>query len=294
MNNEKPEQTPTTSATDNLIPVFTTDIGGVTQSAVNARELHGFLGVKRDFSNWIKKRISEYGFIENSDYSQVIDLNGHQNGGALETKACEEPVDENLIRQNGRIKIDGEQTGGQHGGNRRSIDYHLTLDMAKELAMVEKNEKGQQARRYFINCEKQLHVHVETQQPKLSDDISLFTPLEDIVDEYQWQIHQAIEARVLLLALNRLMPSFSTNKIDLSNFLLLTDLIRSYSLQLNKIIEKDLKVPRNGEYKQTADVMRQVMLFIGKWIPSGAYSPTCFFPEFGFQTPEDDGKSRNT
>ncbi len=59
MNNENPEQTPTTSATDNLIPVFTTDIGGVAQSAVNARKLHEFLGVKWDFSSWIKKRIRE-------------------------------------------------------------------------------------------------------------------------------------------------------------------------------------------------------------------------------------------
>lgn len=51
-------------------------------------------------------------------------------------------MNENLIRQNGRIKMDWEQTGGQHGGDRRSIDYHLTLDTAKELAMVEKNDRG--------------------------------------------------------------------------------------------------------------------------------------------------------
>lgn len=262
MNNENPEQTPATSATDNLIPVFTSDIGGVTQTAVNARELHKFLGVKRDFSTWIKNRIHVYSFVENIDYLK-LDFNAHQNRGD-----------------------DKSSTYGQD-----KIDYHLTLDMAKELAMVEKNQKGQQARRYFINCEKQLHA--QTQQPKLSYEISLFTPLEDVVDEYQWQIHKAIEARVLLLALKRLTPCFSTNKIDLSNFLLLTDLMRSYSLQLNKIIEKDLKVPRNGEYKQTADVMRQVMLFIGKWIPSEIYAPTCFFPEFGFKTPEDDGESPN-
>ncbi len=44
------------------------------------------------------------------------------------------------------------------GGNRGATkDYFLTLDMAKELAMVERNEKGKQARRYFIDCEKQLH-----------------------------------------------------------------------------------------------------------------------------------------
>ena len=270
MNNHNPDQTLAASVTDNLIPVFTTDIGGVAQTAVNARELHGFLGSKQDFSSWIKRRLTEYGFVDQVDYQAITKF----------SDGYKQDKNGRLIDQYGKVV---------------PIEYHLTLDTAKELAMVEKNEKGREARRYFINCERQLHAqaHIETQQPKLSDDISLFTPLEDVVDEYQWQIHKAIEARVLLLALKRLTPCFSTNKIDLRNFLLLTDLMRSYSLQLNKIIEKDLKVPRNGEYKQTADVMRQVMLFIGKWIPSEIYAPTCFFPEFGFQTPEGDGKSPN-
>ena len=104
-----------------LIPVFTTEIGGVPMQAVDARELHGFLAVGRDFSNWIKDRINEYEFIEDVDYV--------------------------LIRQNG-----GTKTG--RGGDRRSIDYHLSLDMAKELGMVEKNEQGRLIRRYFIDCER--------------------------------------------------------------------------------------------------------------------------------------------
>lgn len=59
------------------------------------------------FAHWVKERIAEYGFIESQDYI--------------------------LICQNG-------QTKGR-GGDRRSKDYHLTLDTAKELAMVERNEK---------------------------------------------------------------------------------------------------------------------------------------------------------
>ena len=40
--------------------------------------------------------------------------------------------------------------------NATMIEYHITLDMAKELSMVERNEKGKQARKYFIECEKKL------------------------------------------------------------------------------------------------------------------------------------------
>ena len=105
-----------------LITLHTRSINEQTLDTVNARELHTFLELGRDFSNWIKARIAQYGFEEGEDFI--------------------------LIRQNGRTK--------NQGGDRRSMNYFLTLDMAKELAMVERNEKGKQARRYFIDCEKQL------------------------------------------------------------------------------------------------------------------------------------------
>jgi phage anti-repressor protein len=106
-----------------LITLHTRSINEQTLNTVNARELHTFLELGRDFSNWIKARIAQYGFEEGEDFI--------------------------LIRQNGRTK--------NQGGDRRSMNYFITLDMAKELAMVERNEKGKQARRYFIDCEKQLH-----------------------------------------------------------------------------------------------------------------------------------------
>tara|TARA_R110000764_G_scaffold53078_1_gene115332 strand:+ start:4801 stop:5388 length:588 start_codon:yes stop_codon:yes gene_type:complete len=105
-----------------LITLHTRSINEQTLDTVNARELHTFLELGRDFSNWIKARIAQYGFEEGEDFI--------------------------LIRQNGRTK--------NQGGDRRSMNYFLTLDMAKELAIVERNEKGKQARRYFIDCEKQL------------------------------------------------------------------------------------------------------------------------------------------
>lgn len=107
-----------------LIPITAATIGGENKQTVNAKELHQFLEVGKDFSTWIKDRIVQYQFAEDLDY----------------------------------VKIDSPKSGNQRGGDRRSIDYYISLDMAKELSMVERNEKGKQARQYFIQCEKQLKV----------------------------------------------------------------------------------------------------------------------------------------
>lgn len=99
------------------IKTFTGSLQNQTVQLINARDLHSLLKVKRDFSTWIKDRISDYGFILNEDFSPVL----------------------------------GKSEGffGRPGK-----DYHITLDMAKELCMLERSELGQQARRYFIQMEK--------------------------------------------------------------------------------------------------------------------------------------------
>jgi len=86
--------------------------------AVSARELHAFLESKQDFSEWIKNRIRKYGFIENEDFTL------------------------HKIMERG------------YSGAQTKIEYALSMDMAKELSMVEGNEKGKLARRYFIECER--------------------------------------------------------------------------------------------------------------------------------------------
>lgn len=104
-----------------LIKITTGENG---EQLVNARELHEFLENKRQFADWIKQRIEQYGFKENEDY-----------------------ITESLVSQNCEIK-------NIRGGDRKSVNYIITTDMAKELAMVENNEKGRAARKYFINVEK--------------------------------------------------------------------------------------------------------------------------------------------
>ena len=108
-----------------LIALTQSAINGELQQTVNARELHAFLESKQEFTNWIKNRIDEYGFVECSDFLIIL----------------------------------SKSTGG-----RPRTDYFLSLDMAKELAMVERNEKGKQARQYFIECEKKLKETI-TQKP---------------------------------------------------------------------------------------------------------------------------------
>ena len=99
----------------NLVNIEQNHINDELIQTVNARELHEFLEVKSRFNDWIKNRINEYDFAENIDYITLT---------------------KNLVS----------------GGSR--TEYYISLDMAKELSMVERNEKGKQARRYFIQCEK--------------------------------------------------------------------------------------------------------------------------------------------
>ena len=103
-----------------LIKIQTNEVG---ENCVSARELHEGLKVGRDFTTWVKGRISKYGFEENIDFTIV-----------------------NLTPPN---------RGASWGGNNK-LDYIITVDMAKELCMVENNELGRQFRKYFIECEKKL------------------------------------------------------------------------------------------------------------------------------------------
>ena len=103
-----------------LIPLHSQTIDGNAVETVNARELHTFLESKQDFSTWIKNRIADYDFVENQDF----------------------------VRFHKKMEAN----------NATLIEYAISLDMAKELSMVERNEQGKQARKYFIECEKRLQA----------------------------------------------------------------------------------------------------------------------------------------
>ena len=87
------------------------------EKVIVGRELHQYLDVGRDFSTWINSKISEYNYQEGIDFSTV---RGKSNGG------------------------------------RPRKEYILTLDMGKELGMLNKGDKGNKIRQYFIQFEKKV------------------------------------------------------------------------------------------------------------------------------------------
>ncbi|EDO9180097.1 phage antirepressor Ant [Campylobacter coli] len=106
---------------------------GAEINSVNAREIYKYIKITSNFAEWINRRINHYNFIENQDY--IIEL----------------------VYTKGRPRK----------------EYYVTLDMAKELCMVENNEKGRQARRYFIECEKRLKNLEQEKMQKLAFHQSL-------------------------------------------------------------------------------------------------------------------------
>lgn len=86
--------------------------------AVSGRELHDFLEVDTRFNDWFQ-RMAEYGFTEGQDFYSFLSKTP--------------------------------------SGGRPSTDYVMTLDMAKEVAMIQRTDRGKQARQYFIEIDKQAH-----------------------------------------------------------------------------------------------------------------------------------------
>lgn len=123
---------------------------------VNLRELHTKLKNGDEFAHWIKDRIGQYDFVENQDYIRVGNLPKNSKGG------------------------------------RPSVEYYGTINMAKELAMVERNAVGKIARRYFIQCEEELRNQRVEERSRIDD---LFT--NDFLEQNLDVRHQRQNSNVI-------------------------------------------------------------------------------------------------
>lgn len=114
----------------NLIPVEKDEQGNV---VVSGRELHDFLEVGTQYTKWLERMV-EYGFVEGSDYVTISQK---------------------------RLTAQGNET--------TYTDHALTLDMAKEISMIQRTERGKQARQYFLEIEKRYKQQLpQTPEEKLA------------------------------------------------------------------------------------------------------------------------------
>lgn len=97
--------------------LITVELNDNQEPVVSGRQLHKALGVKTKYADWFSRMV-EYGFTENQDF----------------------------------LLLKNEQQTGRGGHNK--IDHVLKLDMAKEIAMIQRTDKGKEVRQYFIQIEK--------------------------------------------------------------------------------------------------------------------------------------------
>lgn len=178
---------------------------------VDGRELHEFLKVATRYNDWIKSRIEKYGFVENEDFSTLTEI---------------------LV------------SGGKQN------NHILKLDMAKELAMVENNEQGRRARRYFIEVEKKFES-LTVPSYMIDDPIKR---AERWIEERKER--QALETKSLMLEqrvaeyepkisyLDRILQSKGT--------LTITQIAKDYGMSgqaLNQILrEEKVQYKQNGQW----------------------------------------------
>lgn len=141
---------------NSLIQITKNTINGVEINSMNAREIHEYLEIKTPFSMWIKRAIEKYDFLENEDFT----THKFVNGKATQT------------------------------------DYVVSFDMAKELCIVEPNEKGKETRKYFIAVEKQYQQQIKPLT--LNEQIALIAQGHQEVNKRLDEIEHKIENEITL------------------------------------------------------------------------------------------------
>ena len=131
-------------------------------NTVNARDLHKRLGVNSKFNDWFKNRINQYDFVENVDFIGF-------------SKNSEKPL-----------------------GGRPAVEYYISLDMAKELCMVENNERGKKLRKYFIQCEEELKEQAQV-PTNLKDALLLAYNQQCKIEEQQKELRDRKETIKLIV-----------------------------------------------------------------------------------------------
>ena len=140
------------------------------KQTVSARELHEKLEVTERFSSWFD-RMLKYGFEENVDFTSVKSFTVVNNG-------AQKPIDE----------------------------YYISIDMAKEICMIQRSDKGRMFRQYFIECERRL---IETNKKAMPQ--TYIEAVESLLNELKK--NQALEEQGKLLLEQKQAAEKETERI---------------------------------------------------------------------------------
>lgn len=218
-----------------LIKTFKQNDGSV---AVDGRDLHDFLEVETPYRIWIQRMI-EYGFTENVDF------------------------------------IGFEQKSTKLQGGRPQVNHALTLDMAKELSMIQRTDRGKQARQYFISMEKR--AKAKQQLPQTPEEKIML--LLQNANEDNKKINQ-IDNRVKDLEHNKPLTPGEYNYISHAVGGAVNTYVQTHHLILTTKQRGKLYKDINGGIKQIAGIQTRAQLrekdfenvdrYIRNWVPSTA------------------------
>ncbi|XBG90100.1 antA/AntB antirepressor family protein [Enterococcus cecorum] len=220
-----------------LIKITTSENG---EQLVSGRELHEFLEVKDNYTDWFK-RMTTYGFDENVDFIGLSEKS--------------------------------DKLGG-----RPRVDHAMTLDMAKEISMIQRTEKGKQARQYFIQVEKE-YKEIQRKLPNTREAIQQL--LLQGVEEVNQRV-DIMEERLSNVEENAKLDTGDYNVISKRVKKRVYEVARAYGLNVKQSkslspLFKDI----NGGIKRIANVdartqlckkhYQSVMDFINDWEPDNSY-----------------------
>ncbi|MCT3555610.1 toxin Bro [Lentilactobacillus buchneri] len=220
---------------EELIKTFKQNDGSV---AVDGRDLHDFLEVDTQYTKWIDRMI-EYGFTENVDFTSF------------------------------------SQKSLKPSGGRPQVNHALTLDMAKELSMIQRTDRGKQARQYFIAMEKR--AKAKQQLPQTPEEKIML--LLQNANEDNKKINQ-IDNRVKDLEHNKPLTPGEYNYISHAVGGAVNTYVQTHHLILTTKQRGKLYKDINGGIKQIAGIQTRAQLrekdfenvdrYIRNWVPSTA------------------------
>lgn len=209
---------------------------------VNGRDLHDFLEVKERYPQWFDRMVG-YGFEEDVDYIGFTEKSDKPNGG------------------------------------RPTVEHHMKIDMAKEISMLQRTDKGKEARRYFIAVEKEYKNNKPDLSDLLKDPFAALTLMFEATSQTKESVEE-VKGRVINLEENLPLTPSEYGYINKRVSQRIHQIGRERSYSMNKQQKSELFKAIGREIKEVtgtrirsqlkAKQFDEVVAFIDDWEPSSS------------------------